>query len=144
MKPIRSAAWPADRSCLEAGSGAGFNLLCGSQPATCLLFICFHQREKHRAKAFRMARVEKNQSLEAPRLLFPLNNGVLLQRSPGTGSWNLGRRPQHPFQREFRPLPPLVGRQPVDGVTALGPGRVSSSDPSSTVWLLSLDFLHVA
>ena len=31
-----------------------------------------------------------------------------------------------------------------DGMTALGPGRVSSSDPSSTVWLLSLDFLHVA
>lgn len=48
MKIIRSEAWPAVRkSCWEAWSGAGFNLLCGSRPAIRLLFICFHQRERN-------------------------------------------------------------------------------------------------
>lgn len=36
-----------------------------------------------------MARVEKNYSLEALRLLFPLNNGVLFRRfeEQGAGTW---------------------------------------------------------
>lgn len=97
MKMIRSAAWPAVRkSCWEAWSGAGFNLLCGLR-SVCFSFAFIREREEHRAKAFRMAGVEKNQLLEAPRLLFLSNNGALQQRSPGAGSGNLGKRAQHPL-----------------------------------------------
>lgn len=47
MKMIRSAAWPAVRkSCWEAWSGAGFNLLCGLR-SVCFSFAFIRERERN-------------------------------------------------------------------------------------------------
>ena len=54
----------------------------------CFSFAFIREKETQ-GKAFRMARVEKNDSLKALRLLFPLNNGVLFRRleEQGAGTW---------------------------------------------------------
>lgn len=57
----------------------------------CFSFAFIREKETQ-GKAFGMVRVEKNQLLEALRLLFPLNNGLLFPRSLGAGSWDLGRQ----------------------------------------------------
>lgn len=60
----------------------GFNLLRGTQPMICLLFVNLYKREQNtESKSFQNGWSLKEPALEALRLLFTLKNRVLFRQS---------------------------------------------------------------
>jgi hypothetical protein len=67
-----------------------FNLLRGSQPMICLFFICFHKWKRNaESKSFQNVCGWKEPVLEALRLPFSWNSGVLFWRSGRTWGKNM-------------------------------------------------------